>query len=80
MARKPKTPDVMLENRQHEMFARCVAAGNNPFACYFGVGYPRDREAAAELVRMPAIRERCEVIHSKIKPHAHYRYGYKHPV
>ena len=75
-----KKPDVPLENERHEMFCRCLAAGNDPFVCYFGVGYPRDREGAIELAKSPIIRKRAKEYHAILKPAAHKQSGYRHPV
>ena len=75
-----KKPDVLLENERHEQFARCVANGNDLLACYIGVGYPRDRNAAVLLAKHSDIRRRCKERHKIQKSYAHKQRGYEHPV
>lgn len=73
-----KKPDQPLEIERHEQFARCLAAGNGLLVCYFGVGYPRDLEAAKQLAGLPEIRRRAIEYHKILKPFAEKEY--QHPV
>lgn len=41
-------PDSNL-SEQHEMFARCLGAGNNPLLCYYTITGKWDREVAERL-------------------------------
>jgi len=77
MPRKPPI-QTRLDNETHEQFARCIAMGNMPVVCYFGVGYNRDEAAAVELANAPIIRARCEEIFRQKKPHQYSAHGYKH--
>ena len=54
--------DVELDNDKHEMFARCVAIGNDPYICRFGVGMSRDRVAAELLTKRKFIKSRIEYL------------------
>ncbi len=67
-----------LENEKHEMFARCVGAGNLPVICYLGVGYEKNVEAAEMLAAQPEIRAQAEAWHAILRPVRAKRY--KHPV
>lgn len=78
MSRKSQPIHPRLDNERHEQFARCIAAGNLPLVCYFGVGYNRDEAAALELANSKHIRLRAEEIFRQIKPHQYYAHGYKH--
>lgn len=76
--KRPPVTYSPLDNERHEQFARCIAAGNLPLVCYFGVGYNRDEAAALELANSKPIRLRAEEIFRQIKPHQYSAHGYKH--
>lgn len=79
MPKKPKPPlSPRLENERHEQFARCIAVGNLPQACYVGVGYPRDNAAAFELANSKTMRLRAEEIFRQRRPSQYKQHGYKH--
>lgn len=78
MSRKRPPIQPRLDNERHEQFARCIAAGNLPLVCYFGVGNNRDEAAATELANSKPIRKRSEEIFRQIKPHQYSAHGYKH--
>lgn len=78
MPRKSPPIQTRLDNESHEQFARCVAAGNLPLVCYFGVGNNRDEAAALELANSKPIRLRAEEIFRQIKRHQYNAHGYKH--
>lgn len=69
-ARKRREAYQPLDNERHEMFVRCVAAGNDVLVCYYGVGYEKDRRAAVALANLPIIREQVETYHGILNPTA----------
>ncbi len=78
MPRKSPPIHPRLDNESHEQFARCIAAGNMPLVCYFGVGNNRDEATATALANSKPIRLRAEEIFRHIKPHQYVAHGYKH--
>lgn len=80
MAYKPRPPLKVprLENEKHEIFARCVANGNQPAICYYGVGYEHNPDAAWILADSKAIRARCEEIYAQNNPWQYRNKKYTH--
>jgi len=54
--------DAELDNEKHEMFARCVAVGNDPYVCRFGVGMSRERTAAELLAKQKIVKNRIQYL------------------